>query len=56
MIYVANSIVWAVTMVACAVLLKGEDAFLGVLLVLILGAVGSDGVIRWTEKREPRPG
>ena len=40
-----NSIVWAIAVLACAVVLKGSDEFLGVLVVLLCGAVGSDAVV-----------
>jgi hypothetical protein len=40
-----NSLVWAVAIFACAVVLKGSDDFLPVLIVLLMGAVGSDAVI-----------
>lgn len=51
-----NSIVWAVVMLGCAVVLKGSDEFIGVLLVLICGMVGSDAVVNryWSEGPKAR--
>ncbi len=40
-----NSVVWAVAMLGCAVVLRGVDGFIYVLLVLICGALGSDAVV-----------
>ncbi len=40
-----NSMVWAVALVAAAVLIGQRDDFLGLVLVLICGAVASDAVI-----------
>jgi len=42
-----NSIVWGVAILACAVVLEGEDGsvLLGILLILICGAAGSDALL-----------
>lgn len=51
-----NSIVWAAVMLASAVVLRGADEFIGVLIVLISGAVASDAVIARAAESEDRPG
>ncbi len=42
-----NAVVWAVVMLAIAVVLKGVDGsvFVGVLMVLIVGAAGTDALL-----------
>lgn len=39
-----NSIVWGVALLACAVVLEGEDGSV-LLLILICGAAGSDALL-----------
>lgn len=40
-----NSIVWAVALMAMAIVLKGSDQFITLLIILVAGAVASDAVI-----------
>ena len=40
-----NAVIWAAVMIGCAVLLKAEAEFIGVLIVLACGAAGTDAVI-----------
>jgi hypothetical protein len=40
-----NSLVWALTILASAVILQGTDAFIGMLIVLLMGSVASDALI-----------
>jgi hypothetical protein len=44
---VSNAMVWAVVMLAVAVVLKGVDGsvFVGVLMALIVGAAGTDALL-----------
>lgn len=43
---ILNSIVWAVVMLASAVILKGSEEFIGVLIVLVVGAFASGEIIQ----------
>jgi hypothetical protein len=40
-----NSLVWALMVFASAVILQGSDAFIAMLIVLLMGAVASDAVL-----------
>jgi hypothetical protein len=40
-----NSIIWTAVVLASAVILKGDDAFMPMLIVLISGAVASDAAL-----------
>ena len=40
-----NSLVWAGTVLASAVILKGTDLFMPMLLVLLMGAVASNAMV-----------
>jgi hypothetical protein len=46
-----NSLVWAGALLACAVVLKDTGGFIGVLLVLICGAVASDALLAASSDR-----
>ncbi len=47
-----NSLVWAATVLASAVILKGSDLFMPMLLVLLMGAVASDALLARSSFRE----
>jgi hypothetical protein len=53
-----NAVVWAVVMLAVAVVLKGVDGsvFVGVLTVLIVGAAGTDALVVRALPRDGSPG
>ena len=50
----SDSLVWAGVILACAVVPKGNSDFIGVLLVLLPGAVASDALLAALDNRRSR--